>query len=99
VSRFEEVRPDIFVLRNLALESMSAMALSFPEMCRISGFRDLMYAIHRSIAKSGVAHPETMPRIGRQSVSITTSVPTRWSLSAFTAETIPQSSRIPVVAQ
>jgi hypothetical protein len=35
-----------------------------------------------------------MPRIGRQSVSITTSVPIRCSLSAFTTETIPQSLRL-----
>ena len=27
----------------LALESISAMALSLPEMCRICGYRDLMY--------------------------------------------------------
>ena len=31
-----------------------------------------MYAIHLSIARSNVVHPETMARIGRQSVSIIT---------------------------
>ena len=63
------------LLSNLALESMSAMALSFWEMCRISEFRDLMYAIHLSIARSDIAHPETIPRIGRQAVSIIMAVP------------------------
>ena len=39
-----------------------------------------MYAIHVSIARSGVTHPETMLRIGRRSVSIITSVPIRFDL-------------------
>ena len=54
-------------------------------------FINIVYEIHLTIARFGIAYLDIIPRIGRQSMSIMTFVPIQWFFSAFTTNTMPHS--------